>query len=141
MSDKTPTERMRDGLTARGVEWWSMHGVGGEYYEDRDTEFVIDGRKYTAHEWGSSLTVWGLTPEQAIAATVGAGTCHSQTDSRWEAAVRDLENAKAENAKLRELVRDALTTISWCTIDCYPSDNKKRELSERARELGVEVDG
>ena len=44
-----------------------------------------------------------------------------------------------ENAKLRELVRDALTTISWCTIDCYPSDNKKRELNERARELGVEV--
>ena len=44
-------------------------------------------------------------------------------------------------AKLRELVRDALTTISWCTIDCCPSDNKKRELNARARELGIEVDG
>lgn len=42
-------------------------------------------------------------------------------------------------AKLRELVRDALTTISWCTIDCCPSDNKKRELNERAKELGIEV--
>ena len=51
---------------------------------------------------------------------------------------KDLER---ENAELRELVRDALTTISWCTIDCYPSDNKKRELNERARELGVEVEG
>lgn len=46
-----------------------------------------------------------------------------------------------ENAKLRELVRDALATISWCTIDCYPSDSRKRELYESARELGVEVDG
>lgn len=44
-----------------------------------------------------------------------------------------------ENMKLRELVRDALTTISWCTIDCYPSDNKKCELNERARELGVDA--
>lgn len=45
---------------------------------------------------------------------------------------------QCENAKLRELVLDALTTISWCTIDCCPSDNKKRELNARARELGVE---
>lgn len=48
---------------------------------------------------------------------------------------------KAENAKLRELVRDTLMVISWCTIDCCPSDNKKRELNARARELGIEVDG
>ena len=41
---------------------------------------------------------------------------------------------------LEELVRDALTTISWCTIDCCPSDNKKRELNARARELGIEVE-
>lgn len=58
-------------------------------------------------------------------------------------AINDLSHAlallEAENAKLRELVLDALTTISWCTIDCCPSDNKKRELNERARELGAEV--
>ena len=46
---------------------------------------------------------------------------------------------EAENVKLRELVRDALTTISWCTIDCCPSDNKKHELNERAKPLGIEV--
>ena len=46
---------------------------------------------------------------------------------------------KAENAKLRELVGDMFTTISWCDIDCYPSDDKKRELADRMRELGVEV--
>lgn len=46
----------------------------------------------------------------------------------------------ADNAKLRKLVRDMYTTISWCSIDCYPSDGKKRELADRMRELGVEVD-
>lgn len=51
----------------------------------------------------------------------------------------DLEDAKAENAKLRELLRDTLTTISWCTIDCCPSDSKKRELNARACELGIEL--
>jgi hypothetical protein len=47
--------------------------------------------------------------------------------------------AEAENDKLRELVRDTLTTISWCTIDCCPSDSKKRELNARACELGIEL--
>ena len=47
--------------------------------------------------------------------------------------------AEAENAKLRELLRDTLTTISWCTIDCCPSDSKKRELNARACELGIEL--
>ena len=46
---------------------------------------------------------------------------------------------KAENSKLRELCRDMFTTISWCNLDCYPSDNKKREYVDRLRELGVEV--
>lgn len=51
----------------------------------------------------------------------------------------DLTESKAENAKLRELLRDTLTTISWCTIDCCPSDSKKRELNARACELGIEL--
>ena len=51
----------------------------------------------------------------------------------------DLIESKAENAKLRELLRDTLTTISWCTIDCCPSDSKKRELNARACELGIEI--
>jgi hypothetical protein len=45
----------------------------------------------------------------------------------------------ADNEKLRELVRDMFTTISWCDLDCYPSDNKKREYADRMRELGVEL--
>ena len=72
----TATEELRRMLDERGVEWWPMHDVEAGYYQDRDTEFVIDGKKYTAHEWGGRLTVYGLTPEQAIAATLGRGTCH-----------------------------------------------------------------
>lgn len=50
-----------------------------------------------------------------------------------------IDELEAENAKLRELLRDTLTTISWCTIDCCPSDSKKRELNARACELGIEL--
>lgn len=46
----------------------------------------------------------------------------------------------ADNEKLRALCRDMFTTISWCSLDCYPSDNKKREYADRMRELGVEMD-
>ena len=54
-------------------------------------------------------------------------------------AERRVVELEAENAKLRELLRDTLTTISWCTIDCCPSDSKKRELNARACELGIEL--
>lgn len=50
-----------------------------------------------------------------------------------------IEGILVENDKLRELLRDTLTTISWCTIDCCPSDSKKRELNARACELGIEL--
>jgi len=72
------TEELRRMLDERGVEWWPMHDVENGYHQDRDTEFVIDGKKYTAHEWGGTLNVYGLTPEQAIAATLGRGTCHKE---------------------------------------------------------------
>lgn len=56
-----------------------------------------------------------------------------------ESVERQIMTEQAENAKLRELLRDTLTTISWCTIDCCPSDSKKRELNARACELGIEL--
>lgn len=58
-----------------------------------------------------------------------------------QVASADYRHLSEENDKLRELVRDMFTTISWCSLDCYPSDNKKRELVDRMHELGVEVDG
>lgn len=73
MTDNRTTE-LREKLTELGVKWWPMHNNG--YYEDRDTEFVANGKKHTAHEWGDGLAVYNLTPDQAIAATLGSGTCH-----------------------------------------------------------------
>lgn len=58
----------------------------------------------------------------------------AQTDSRWEAAVRDLEQAKAENAKLRELC----SSLYEFAYDEYP-DSAELNFADRLRELGVEV--
>lgn len=71
MTDNLTTE-LRTKLTERDVKWWPMRNNG--YYEERDTEFVANGKKHTAHEWGDGLAVYNLTPEQAIAATLGSGT-------------------------------------------------------------------
>ena len=76
----TATEELRRLLDERGVKWWSMHDIENGYYQDRDTEFVIGGKKYTAHEWGGTLNVYGLTPEQAIAATLGRGVDCSKAE-------------------------------------------------------------
>lgn len=74
------TEELRRLLDERGVEWWPMRN--NDYYEERDTEFVANGKKHTAHEWGNGLAVYNLTPEQAIAATLGSGTCHFEEYER-----------------------------------------------------------
>ena len=71
----TATEELRRLLDERGVEWWPMHDVENGYREDRDTEFLIYGCKHVAHEWGCRLQVDMLTPEQAVAATLGPRTC------------------------------------------------------------------
>ena len=74
------TTELRRLLDERGVKWWPMHDVEAGYYQDHDTEFVVDGRKYTAHEWGGRLTVYGLTPAQAVEATLGRETCHNASE-------------------------------------------------------------
>ena len=65
------TDELRRLLDERGVEWWPMHDAEAGYHEDRDTEFLVYGCKHVAHEWGCRLQVDMLTPEQAIAATLG----------------------------------------------------------------------
>lgn len=61
----------------------------------------------------------------------------AQTDSRWEAAVRDLEQTKAENAKLRELVRKLHDELVSCEENEYIPGGHK--FDKDVRELGVEV--
>lgn len=74
----TATERLRQLLDERGVKWWPLHDVESGYYEDRDTEFLANGRKHVAHEWGRRLQVDMLSPEQAVEATLGRGKCRME---------------------------------------------------------------
>lgn len=48
-----------------------------------------------------------------------------------------LEKMQAENAKLRELVKDMVLNIGGCALHGNPL--RLREFMARARELGVEV--
>ena len=87
MSDKTDTsganshvremsvtERLRALLDERGVEWTGS---------DTRTDFIVDGIDWEAYEHvvfgepsGLLSVMTALTPEQAIDATLGRGTCH-----------------------------------------------------------------
>lgn len=75
---KTATERLRELLDERGVEWT---------YADGTVSFASDGRWY--HAWayndGSMCVSMGyLTPEQAVAATLGGGECENIAKNRGE---------------------------------------------------------
>lgn len=74
----TATDELRDGLTKRGIKW---------RWEDERTTYwyvTVDGEEWgewTAIEMGGYLHLSFssgdvLTPAQAIAATLGPGTCH-----------------------------------------------------------------
>ena len=115
------TERLRALLDERGVEWWPMHDVENGYHQDRDTEFVIDRKKYTAHERGGTLNVYGLTTEQAVAATLGeTPTPH----------VEDL-------GRLHDELRDAIVEILGNRCDWDQAGVRHaHEVLERAATLG-----
>ena len=79
----TATERLRELLNERGVKWHNRdsegdHGdcrvfktwwKGNLFYE----ESYPNGDSYTLLE---ARAVEGITPEQAVEATLGRGTCH-----------------------------------------------------------------
>ena len=63
-----------------------------------------------------------------------------QTDSRWEAAVRDCEQAKAENEKLRELVRFMWVADYAGHFSTLPEHQEHQAaVLQHMCELGVEV--
>ena len=85
MSDKSATERLREMLDERGVEWESkdVEGIPGFH----DTRWnAYDVRWCYVEFVGNNYTKLGpsgefhCTPEQAIAATLGSGTCEMETD-------------------------------------------------------------
>ena len=94
------TDELRRLLDERGVEWWPMHDVENGYQQDHDTEFLVYGCKHVAHEWGCRLQVDMLTPAQAIAATLGSGTCAFYRPT-------DLTNGCAALERIAELDADA----------------------------------
>lgn len=75
----TATERLRAMLDERGVKW--------EDFDGEPTWMGSDGRTYCArYEFtfdglDNTMTVYHLTSAQAIAATLGAGTCHDVCNS------------------------------------------------------------
>ena len=105
----TATDELRRLLDERGVE-----------YRVSATGYSIDiGPSITAYANRTDTTLdvslRGFTPEQAVEATLGS-------------------DLKAENAKLRELVRDM---VDWAYIwdDC----DLEEQFADRMSELGVEV--
>jgi DNA-directed RNA polymerase subunit RPC12/RpoP len=94
----TPIEELRNGLDERGVRHmdFTKCGTGRSYpkYEPDRTHWSAHGGafKFTSQEVDGILYVktsgsnkWvEMTPEQAISATVGVGTCHCTTpDDAW----------------------------------------------------------
>ncbi len=69
---ESSTQVLRHMLDERGVEWTAPESYNGSY--DYDT---IVG-EYWYHEYDGKLTVHGLTPKQAIAATLGRETCKAR---------------------------------------------------------------
>ena len=73
----TATDKLRHMLDERGVEWWEpVQMEGSEFTRWHDA----NGVQWTASEvHGSNKLRIGasfITPEQAIEATLGCGTCH-----------------------------------------------------------------
>ena len=78
----TATEKLRSMLDERGVEWWP-----DTYYKDTNTCWRIDGFEWRASERDGKLLIGGtytkyLTPEDAIAVTVGRETCEWCKDGK-----------------------------------------------------------
>ena len=157
------TDTIRAMLGERGVECWDM--------KTRGVWFGINGRehRFEAHEQTDGLievSIYDLTPEQAIEATLGRGECERLQDEneRLRSCLSDsAENSKQimheahmqaeENDKLRELVRDMYACVEalcsmvenspGCSMCPTNQDEEKpcaaADVYCRMRELGVEV--
>lgn len=114
----TATDELRRLLDERGVEWRDDSSI----YGTRRTVWTADGVTYVAAEVSGRLKVSGyLTPQQAVEATLGS-------------------DLKAENEKLRELVRNLYACINNRDCDYCEYVDEACEFERNMRELGVEVD-
>ena len=82
----TATKELRKLLDEREVEWGNVRNDGSESNYLTEWQLENNQGRAIATEWanGSGLSVeihrYHLTPEQTIAATLGAGTCHKVLD-------------------------------------------------------------
>ena len=82
------TERLRALLTERGVEWRKAPHYSSES-QDNETIFVGNGIEWYANDHmngrlGLRALRYEVTPEQAVEATLGRGTCHDTAlEGEW----------------------------------------------------------
>lgn len=79
------TERLRALLDERGVEWRRTPHYSSES-QDNETVFAGDGIEWLANDHlngrlGLCAVRYEVTPEQAVAATLGPGTC--EVEESW----------------------------------------------------------
>ena len=138
----TATERVRELLDERGVKWMPV-----AWNPKRETFYhAANGVGFCADEYTDGVKIYTdatITPEQAVAATMGDADATSARQS-----VADL---KAENAKLRELVDGwdfcsktksaTFDNCVGCPLFIQTPHSYRCARDERMRELGIEVDG
>lgn len=100
---KTATERLREMLDARGVKWWEGWNKSQTVFDGaNDVRYMADcmlGQLYIR-------SVLPITPEQAVAATLG-----SDRENELRAA---LNKAAGNWAKADRLARDIWEQVSHC---------------------------
>ena len=77
----TATDELRRMLDERGVEWEDFDGE--PTWTDDDGRMYYARGEFTFSGPTDEVTVYHLTPEQAVEATLGRGTCHDIGGCRW----------------------------------------------------------
>ena len=81
MTDQTATERLRALLDERGVEWRPI-----AWNPKKETfYYTSDGVGFCADEYVDGVKIYTdalITPEQAVAATLGPGTCEVEGSTK-----------------------------------------------------------
>lgn len=119
----TATDELRRMLDERGVEWTD----GGMFHR---THWVIDGIHYVAFEQSGKLylqsSMGPLTPEQAIAATLG-----NEGVARSNDGVAELGAGTCRRVYLVEVSDDLIE--SWCPLSVYLHREAAEDCAEALR--------
>ena len=82
----TATDKLRRMLDERGVEWWKASPCKTKWHSP------VLGGPVAVREWNGKMVLdagyVNVTPEQAVAATLGNGECEIETTENWLPAER-----------------------------------------------------